>query len=309
MQDDETTEEAVKTEVADTPDNTPKEAAHKDSKNSHGNQKRPIIVIKRVKKVIHPHHGGSWKIAYADFVTAMMTFFLLMWLLSMLNKHQLQGISEYFKRPIKNDVTQELDPKMDKVKTDNTLKTKDLMQPKKSPSETKTKVEMEKTQNAASLKMKKELEEKINKDPKMSQYKNSLNIEVVANGLKIEMRELEGKPMFSNGKTDFGEHAKNIIDWLAPEVNQYPNRVMIIGHTDSKPLVRDNYTNWELSADRSNATRRELINHGMDPSKIVRVVGMSDTDKLDNTKGDDPSNRRIVIIILNDDAYKKILQE
>lgn len=289
-----------------------KEADNKANASHDANNHKPTIVIKRIKKVVKKHHGGAWKIAYADFVTAMMTFFLLLWLLSMLNKYQLEGISAYFKQPIKTVIRQNIDPKMDKVKNENTITTSQLTPPKSAPDKDDIeKDEQTKKQLAASEMMKKDLENQLNTKPELSEFKNSLNFVVLAQGLKIELKDLENKAMFSSGKTDFGKYAKRLLSWLGPALNKYPNRIMIVGHTDNKPFGgEENYTNWELSADRSNATRRELIKSGMFPERIVRVVGAADVDKLDTAADDqDPANRRIAIIILTDDAYNKMKQE
>lgn len=255
----------------------------------HEQQHQPII--KKIKKS-HKHHGGSWKIAYADFVTAMMAFFLLMWLLSMLNKYQLQGVAEYFKDPA-------AEPKM--MQTNEKPKQKIVQ--KVFPISAEDQIKQLK-------KIKADLENKVNKDPTLSQYKNQLNFIITSDGLKIVLKDLENKPMFSKGDINFEDYAEKIVGWLSNELNAYPNRVMVIGHTDSYQYNNDgSYTNWELSADRANATRRVLVNHGMSPDKVIRVVGMADTDTLDNKTKLDPSNRRIEIIILTDQAAKKILQE
>lgn len=287
------------------------ESEHTKHKPDAKHHERPIIIIKRVKKVHNKHHGGAWKIAYADFVTAMMTFFLLLWLLSMLNKYQLQGISEYFQRPIKTVITQQPDPKKEIINTKENQTTDKKPNVNQNNAASDKSIPKEKQEKAASEKIKADLEKQLQENPIISQYKNMLNFTVTSQGLKIELKDLENKPMFSSGKTDFAEYASTILDWLALAMNKYPNRVMILGHTDSKPIQGDNnYTNWELSADRANATRRELVNNGMMPEKIVRIVGVADVDKLNATvKSDDPANRRIEIVILNDEAFNKMQNE
>ena len=263
---------------------------------SHGEQKN-IIIIKRVKKVVGGHHGGAWKIAYADFVTAMMTFFLLMWLLSMLNKYQKQGISEYFQTPMDEAVNQSKNQKADKIVVPGDIvkekqEIKDKTESEKEKEKEKEKKKEDKKEDAKqnpgkaqSEAMKKDLENFVKNDPILSQYENSINFKVTSNGLKIELKDLENKTMFSKGKANFGEYGKEILDWLGNKLNDYPNRVMIIGHTDSaKYPGPEGYTNWELSSDRANATRRELIVHGMQPDKIVRIAGMADVDKLEEAK-------------------------
>lgn len=288
--------------VAEPP--TPPNNDKKPEPSHHGNghDKVQPIIIKRVKKIVHKHHGGAWKIAYADFVTAMMTFFLLMWLLSMLNKYQLEGISEYFKDP-KNAIKQQGGSgKGNKVAPDE--KTAAVKKDKKDEAQ-------QEQDRRSSEELKKQFEDSIKNDPKASEFKNMLNFKVTSQGLKVEIHDLQNKAMFSSGKADFEENAEKILDWLGKTMNQYPNRVMVIGHTDNKPIGNsETYTNWELSADRANATRRSMIKHGMKPEKIVRIVGAGDNDKLEDTPdGADPRNRRIEIIILNNDAYQKLQQE
>lgn len=252
-------------------------------------------IIKRVKKVHNKHHGGQWKIAYADFVTAMMAFFLLMWLLSLLNKYQREGIAEYFKKPVSEIFTAQ------KLEKDQPPPAgKPPVSTTKQPANTLFKM----------LQLKKDLEKKMETDPKLKQFKNQLNFIITSDGLKIELKDLEGKPMFSEGQTDFRDYAEDILSWLGPELNSYPNQVMIIGHTDSAPYPGEtNYTNWELSADRANATRRALIDYGMEGNKIIRIVGSADKEPLNTRNGLDASNRRIEIIILTDEAVKKIEEE
>jgi len=306
---------------------------------SEESESKQIVLIKRVKKMHSKHHGGSWKIAYADFVTAMMTFFLLMWLLSLLNKYQLQGIAQYFKKPLK-----EVFSKQDNIAKKDALKP-DMLGPttyKDSGSKEKTQNAVDKnaglsaqqqklseltyalpqSQTANNINkpassqnqqmsqmeaMKAELEAKLMNDPEVSQFRNQLNFVITSDGLKIVLKDLENKPMFSEGKTDFKQYATKILSWLSKQINGYQNKIIIIGHTDAIPYSgENNYTNWELSADRANATRRILIGAGMSENKVLRIVGGADTDLLDTKQGNDPSNRRIEIIVLTDEATKHI---
>lgn len=140
----------------------------------------------------------------------------------------------------------------------------------------------------------------------MQQFKNQLNFIVTADGLKIQLHDLENKPMFSTGKADFKSYAHIILPWLSLEINKYPNQVEIIGHTDGAQYQGTAYTNWELSADRANATRRVLISNGMDSNKIIRVIGEGDHLLLDKQNPLNPRNRRIEILILSNDAMKKV---
>lgn len=278
------------------------------------------IIIRRVKKIKKGgHHGGSWKIAYADFVTAMMAFFLLMWLLGLMNKYQLEGVAEYFKKPLKDAFTHESNKRgmgdnKDKEKFTQKYTEKEKEKEKEKPEIINDKMTDKQMRGATAIpfktvqEIKHELENKMEKDPEMRQYKNQLNFQITADGLKIELKDLENKPMFTKGKTDFQEYAKHIIGWLSQQVDQYSNRVEIIGHTDAIPYSDAlDYSNWELSADRANATRRALIQAGLHKEKVIRIIGVSDTELLNKTNGEDPSNRRIEIIILTDDAMKKLI--
>lgn len=315
-------------------------------------QQKQTIIVRKIKKVHAKHHGGSWKIAYADFVTAMMAFFLLMWLLSMLNKYQLQGIAEYFRTPLKEVFTKQdeikkegmLDPnpkgpspekntggkdlskvpategthKVERVAPLGKVKTISEMDSDKAKREEDSKKEkaQDKAQNKAQTEkeqikeltaLQKELEAKLEANPELAQMKNSLNFVVTAEGLKITMHDLENKPMFSEGKTDFQTYAQKILNWLSEEINQYPNKMIIIGHTDSVPYsAQSRYSNWELSADRANATRRLLLENGMADDKILRVIGMSDKVLLNKEDSEDPANRRVEIILLTDKAAERI---
>lgn len=262
-------------------------------------EQKPFIIVKRVKKIKKGgHHGGSWKIAYADFVTAMMAFFLLMWLLSLLNKYQLQGIAEYFNKPLKDVIKSK--PKQEEAPEPPS-------HVKKPPTKAKEKPQPGMGDKQAQLEaIKKDLETKLQTQPELKQFKNQLNFTVTADGLKIELRDLENKPMFTTGKADFDNYAKPLLTWLGKELNQYPNQVMIVGHTDAAPYRSPDYTNWELSVDRANATRRSLVKNGMEPAKILRVVGVGDTKPLDAEHILNPSNRRIEIIVLTDEAVKKV---
>ncbi|WP_133128871.1 flagellar motor protein MotB [Legionella nagasakiensis] len=263
-------------------------------------QGNKIVIIKRIKKNKAPHHGGAWKIAYADFVTAMMAFFMLMWLLSLLNKYELEGIAEYFKKPLVGTHANKKD-KISPEKIEDTL-------PEEYEEEEKNSSNQETTPKDTSLEeIKKNLEESLSKNEEIKHFSDQLNFEVTEDGLKVDLHELENKAMFQIGKSDFNDHAKRIIQWLSKELNNTSHKIVIIGHTDSYQFKNDGrYTNWELSADRANSMRKLLIQYGMSSDKIIRIQGAANTDLLDKTNGDAPKNRRIEIIILTDRAATKL---
>jgi chemotaxis protein MotB len=290
-------------------------------------EKPVVIVIKRITKK-NAHHGGSWKIAYADFVTAMMAFFMLMWMLSMLNKYQLQGISNYFKRPMKEIFVEHT--QIPKKATDSTEKSE--LPPTNAKPENKSGATDRKDKNAKSLqelkdkqsppmqtkaeekaeleKLKKTIEDSLIANPKINQYKELLNFKVTDDGLKVEINSLKNKPMFSKGKTDFEKYASQIMQWLTNELNKSQRKITIIGHTDTDVYSgSQKYSNWELSADRANATRRLLIKSGMAKKRFIRVQGAGSSVLLLKNDGRNPANRRIEIIILSNEATARLLSE
>lgn len=286
----------------------------------HGGHAGNVIIIRRIKKIKKGgHHGGSWKIAYADFVTAMMAFFLLMWLLGMMNRYQLEGIAEYFKKPLKEAFQHEMQKGAGQQKGTGPDKDKDKEKEKEKEKEkgagisnkSDGKIESDKQKDAMNEKPKdlkdliEDIKKKMEADPELRQFKNQLNFIITADGLKIQLFDLENKPMFTTGKADFETYAKKIVAVLGAAINKFPNRVAIFGHTDTAPYHGAGYSNWELSADRASATRRALVGAGMNEDKVIRVIGLSDTQLLDKKNGLNPSNRRIEIMVLTDEGVKK----
>lgn len=317
-----------------------------DSKN------KPVIIIKKVVKKKAPHHGGSWKIAYADFVTAMMAFFLLMWLLSMMNKFQLMGIANYFKKPSQNVFVdnQQNDTNVEKVPAEQTKKYELVMTQKEetpidaksrgsspemnhqkaedgkektetppsvekqleetSPQQQQKTIEQDKGDKAELLQLQKRLENELKHNKELQKYQGMLSFEMMESGLKVNLKDLQNKPMFSLGKTNFETHAKHILKWLSAELNESDRKLMIIGHTDGQPYPNPaGYSNWELSADRANATRRALIKYGMSADKVVRIQGAGNTNPLNKYSKTSPINRRIEIILLTEKALKQLVKE
>ncbi len=266
---------------------------------------RPIIV-KRIKKGGHGHHGGAWKIAYADFMTAMMAFFLLMWLLGSASQGTLNGIAEYFKTPLKvalsggsgaGDATSMIKG----GGTDLTRQAGQVKRGYKHPAEL-----AEEKQRLQALQQK--IQADINTSNVLKFYKNQLRLEMTPDGLKIQIVDEKNRPMFASGSADILPHTREILRELGYELNAVPNMLSVSGHTDATPFAggQKGYSNWELSADRANAARRELLLGGMDPVKILRVVGLANANPLTPQNQFSPENRRIAIVILNDDAVDRI---
>ncbi|ACT50056.1 MULTISPECIES: flagellar motor protein MotB [Methylovorus] len=280
------------------------------------------IIVKRIKKVAGGHHGGAWKIAYADFVTAMMAFFLLMWLLGSTSKATLEGISEYFKMPLK--VALQGGPSV--AASDSVLKGggKDLtkkqaqVKPVDGPKgkqkevdikDAKTALEKAEQEKLAELKLK--IEEAIDASATLSKFKKQLLIDITSEGLRIQIVDEQNRPMFASSKAELQPYAKQILHEIGSMLNDVPNKISLSGHTDAVPYPTGDkgYSNWELSSDRANASRRELVAGGMDESKLLRVVGLSSASLFDKENPLNPVNRRISIIIMNKKAEEDAVKD
>lgn len=266
--------------------------------------------IIRVKKRVSHHqngHGGSWKIAYADFMTAMMAFFLVMWLISISSPQELTQIAEYFRTPLKTAIN----PGKKSGDATNPIPGggKDIIfRDGDVLPEPNNKIEDE--ANYRFEKLKQSLEQAILKDPRLNELKPHLLIDMIDDGLRIQIVDSENRPMFMVGSAHVEPYMRDILRAIAPLLNDVPNRISISGHTDDLPYANSaNYNNWELSADRANASRRELIAGGLNQDKILRVVGMASSIHLDKNNGLAPINRRISIIVLNDTETAQILHE
>lgn len=278
------------------------------------------IVIKKVKKK-GGHHGGAWKIAYADFVTAMMAFFLLMWLLGSTAKGDLQGIAEYFQTPLKvamsggsgsGDSASVLKGGgRDLTRVDGQQKKGQQEMPDKAYSIKAAQIELEKQEMLRLKALKERIEAAINSNPTLRQYKRQLLIDITTEGLRIQIVDEQNRPMFALARAELQPYTKEILHEIGRMLNGMQNRISISGHTDVTPYSRGEkgYSNWELSADRANASRRELIAGGMDETKLVRVVGLSSAVLFDKADPSNPVNRRISLIVMNKKAEDAIIKE
>lgn len=282
-----------------------------------GDDKKPIV-IKRVKKIVGGSHGGAWKIAYADFVTAMMAFFLLMWLLGSTSKGDLIGISDYFKTPLKVALMggsgsgdsssiikgggQDLTRSEGQVKHGELPAKKKIINLKAAQQEF---LRLEKQKELDRLKdLKSNIEKAIESNDKLKKYKNQILLDLTSEGLRIQIVDEKNRPMFSSGSAKLEPYTKEILHEIGEMLNQVPNKISLSGHTDAQPYAGGGkgYSNWDLSADRANASRRELIAGGMQDGKVVRVVGLSSAVLFDKNDPLNPVNRRISIIVMNKKA-------
>lgn len=280
---------------------------------------RPIIV-KRIKKTAGGHHGGAWKIAYADFVTAMMAFFLLMWLLGSTAKGDLEGISEFFKTPLKVAMSggSGSGDSSSIIQGGGTDLTRRNGQVKKgdTPPENKTydlnaaKAQVERAEGERLRGLKARLESVIEANETLKKYKNQLLLDITSEGLRIQIVDEQNRPMFALAKAKLQPYTDDILHVLGMVLNDVPNRIGLSGHTDSTPYYSDaGYSNWELSADRANASRRALVAGGLADDKILRVVGLAAAAPLDRADPFNPINRRISIIVMNKRTEDAVMRD
>jgi len=288
------------------------------------------IVIKKVKKGGHAAHGGAWKIAYADFVTAMMAFFLLLWLLSSASQEQLEGISDYF-APTTASVSQSgsgailggttiaVDGAMEDTVSRPQV-TMDLPPPKAGSGgeamqdePVTAEQEAEKAKKDAEDQQIKEaqdtLQEAIDTLPEFQQMAKSLMIEDTPEGLRIQIVDQDGLAMFSSGRATLFEHTEKVLSLVVGVISKMPQDIAISGHTDAVPMSGNEYTNWELSSDRANSARRFIIQSGVPSDRIASVVGKAATQPL---LADDPTNarnRRLSIVLLRGTGEQEVVPE
>lgn len=288
---------------------------------------KPVIVKRPRKSGAPAHHGGAWKVAYADFVTAMWAFFMLLWLLSSVTEDQLQGISNYF-QPTMASQSQSgaggmLGGKVigEGAQTSNTsspslmqslppssfgLGGEDLTEaaePRAGASEEEFKAQLQEREQERFEKAEAMLKQAAQGIPELRNYQGNLMVDSTPEGLRIQLTDQEGVAMFPSGSSSMYGHTRAMLDLVARVVNQLPNHVVVSGYTDATPFQDPSgYGNWELSADRALSARRALVASGVPEGKIVRVTGAGDQDPLDTADPKSPRNRRISVILLRDNA-------
>jgi len=277
------------------------------------------IIIKRVKKGGgHGHHGGAWKIAYADFVTAMMAFFLLMWLLGSTTKGDLQGIADHFNTPLKvalsggsgsGDSSSIIKGGgEDLTRTVGQVKRGDVEQPHRNVNLQAMPADAQRAE-AQAKRVKAKVEEAIERNPKLRELRSQVRMEVTTEGLRIQIVDDQNRPMFDSGAAVVKPYMRELLGEIARVLNEVDSRITLTGHTDAAPFSggERGYSNWELSADRANASRRELIAAGIDERKVLRVVGLAAVMPLDAAAPNAPINRRISILVMNKSAEQRLL--
>jgi chemotaxis protein MotB len=269
------------------------------------------VVIKRPRKGGGGHHGGVWKIAYADFVTAMMAFFLLMWLIGSTAKGDLNGIAEYFATPLKvalqggsgsGDASSVIQGGgQDLSRAAGQVKRGDIEASKRTINLQALPADREKIEQMRLEELKKQVEQVIDASANLRQYKSQLLIDVTSEGLRIQIIDALNRPMFDLSSAELKPYAKDILRAIGRTLNAVENKISLSGHTDATGYVggERGFSNWELSVNRANASRRELVAGGMDENKVMRVVGLSSTVLFDKADPNNPINRRISVVVMN----------
>jgi len=272
------------------------------------------IIVKKIKKGGHGHHGGAWKVAFADFAVAMMAFFLLLWLIASTTKEEQAGISEYFSPPTQGlaDGAGSSADLIDmgggqKISQGDDSK-ENAMKPRAPTADEIQQAAMAEKERLESLM--EELKKAIEASQALKPFKDQLLLDITSEGLRIQIVDKENRPMFDSGSAELKGYTKEILHELAKTINTVPNRISLTGHTDAARFVgRKNYSNWELSADRANASRRELVAGGLAAEKIVKVVGLASMVLFNKAEPRHPINRRIAIIVMNKAAEKALFGE
>lgn len=272
-------------------------------------QSHPIVVVRK-KKGKHGggHHGGSWKIAYADFMTAMMAFFLVMWLISISSPKELVQIAEYFRTPLSVAITN--GPRSSDATSPIPGGGDDPLQ---QDGEVHKMIQSQgdKRETGDLQRLQEKLEQMLISDPRLKDLRPHLMINLTEEGLRIQIIDSQNRPMFQLGSATVEPYMRYILRAIAPVLDDFPNKISLAGHTDDMPYAMGErgYSNWELSTDRANASRREMISGGLSEGKVLRVMGMGSTMQLKNHPSGDAINRRISILVLNKHAEQAIERE
>jgi chemotaxis protein MotB len=279
------------------------------------------IIIKRVKKGGHAAHGGAWKIAYADFVTAMMAFFLLMWLLGSTTEGDRKGIADYFNSPLKiallssgsgaGDASHVIKGGgQDLTRTTGQVKRGDIAAPRATVNLQALKEEQIRAERARLEELREKVERQIAANPRLASLAAQIRLDMTRDGLRIQIVDEQNRPMFASGSAVVQPYMRELLREIGGVLAEVPNRLTLEGHTDATPFAggERGYSNWELSSDRANASRRELIAGGLPDDRVLRVQGLAASVPLDNQDPLLPQNRRISIIVMNRDAEDRFFR-
>ena len=278
------------------------------------------IIVKRIKKGGHAAHGGAWKIAYADFVTAMMAFFLLMWLLGSTTEGDKKGIADYFASPLKvalqggsgsGDSSHILKGGgQDLTRQTGQAKNGDVEAERRTITLRALKAEQVRAEVARLEDLKNKVEQKIAMNERLAGLRSQIRLDMTRDGLRIQIVDEDNRPMFDSGSAQVKPYMRELLREVGLVLGEVPNRLTVEGHTDNKPFAAGDrgYSNWELSADRANASRRELVAGGLPDDRTLRVQGLASSQPFDRNDPGAPSNRRISIIVMNREAEERVMR-
>ncbi|HEX6019688.1 MAG TPA: flagellar motor protein MotB [Burkholderiaceae bacterium] len=272
------------------------------------------IIVKRVKRGGHAPHGGAWKIAYADFVTAMMAFFLLMWLLGSTTEGDKKGIADYFSAPLKlamlggsgaGDASHVVKGGgQDLTRTTGQVKRGEVEPERKTVNLKALRDEQMRAEISRLRSLQQRLEGEVQSNPALAQFRSQVLLELTRDGLRIQIVDALNRPMFASGSAQVQPYMQELLRSIGAVLADVPNRLTLEGHTDATPFAGGvrGYSNWELSADRANASRRELLAGGLPDDRVLRVQGLAASQLLERERPDDPANRRISIVVMTREA-------
>lgn len=273
------------------------------------------IIVKKVKKGGHAAHGGAWKIAYADFVTAMMAFFLLMWLLGSTTEGDKKGIADFFNTPMKvamlnggsgsGDSAHVLKGGgTDLSRSSGQVKRGDVEARRSTVNLLALKAEQHRAERAKLESLKQQLTEMVEANPKLTASKGQIKMDMTRDGLRIQIIDENNRPMFDSGSAVVKPYMRDLLRAIGEVLAEVPNRLTLEGHTDAQKFSSGDwgYSNWELSSDRANASRRELLTGGLPEGRVLRVLGLAHSLPLLPSEPDHPTNRRISLIVMTREA-------
>jgi chemotaxis protein MotB len=279
------------------------------------------IIVKKIKKAGHGHHGGAWKIAYADFVTAMMAFFLLMWLLGSTTEGDKKGIADYFNSPLKIALLASGSGAGDSShvvkgggedlsRTTGQVKGGDLDAKRSTINLHKLKQEQVRAEIARLEDLKQKVAAAIAMNERLAAMAQQIKLDMTRDGLRIQIVDEQNRPMFASGSAVVQPYMRELLQQIGKVLTDVPNRLTLEGHTDATPFPGGvaGYSNWELSSDRANASRRELVAGGLADDRVLRVQGLASSQPFDTADPRAPSNRRISIIVMNREAEDRMFR-
>ena len=278
------------------------------------------IIVKKIKKGGHGHHGGAWKIAYADFVTAMMAFFLLMWLLGSTTEGDKKGIADYFNSPLKvamfggsgsGDSSSIIKGGgADLSRSGGQVKQGEVEAKKRTLNLQALKADQKRAELAKLQAIKEKVEEVLASNPKLAAMKSQIRLDMTADGLRIQIVDELNRAMFDSGSAVVQPYMRDLLREIGSVLAEVPNRLTLEGHTDAQRFAAGDrgYGNWELSSDRANASRRELVMGGLPDEHVLRVQGLASSQLIEPDNPASPANRRISIIVMNREAERRVLE-